>query len=78
MSIENALGFCDLFESGEVAKVITVKNFSHEFPIDLRIAGTDYGLYDSVKIFMNRPSFSYKNHKNVNSWQFMDCVESFR
>ena len=29
------------------------KTFSHKFPIDFRIARTDYGLYDSVKIFTN-------------------------
>ena len=30
-----------------------VQNFSHEFPIDLQIARTDFELYDSVEIFTN-------------------------
>ena len=30
---------------------ITVQNFGHKFPIDIRIARTDYKLYDSIKNF---------------------------
>ena len=34
-------------------KFLTVQNFCHKFSIDLQIARTDYGQYNSVKILMN-------------------------
>ena len=36
-----------------MAKVLNSSKYGHGFPIDLRISETDYGLYDSVKLFMN-------------------------
>ena len=43
-----------IFESGNSwPKFWTVQNFWAEFPIDLGIARTDYGLCESVKIFTN-------------------------
>ena len=55
---KNALGICyetsTIFRIREfVAKFWTVQIFWSEFPIRLRIARTDYGLYELVKIFAN-------------------------
>ena len=55
---KNASGICyklsKIFRLGEfVAKFLTVQFFLSQFPIGLRIARTDNGLYDSVKIFAN-------------------------
>ena len=44
-----------------MAKFWTVQIFWSEFPIGLQIARTDYGLYDSVKIFANWIRFSHKS-----------------
>ena len=44
-----------------VAKFWTVQIFWSEFLIGLRIAKTDYGLYDSVKIFANWLRFSHES-----------------
>ena len=63
---KNALGIyyesSTIFRIGEfVAKFWTVQIFRSEFPIGLRIARTDYGLYDSVKISANWVRFSHKS-----------------
>ena len=63
---KNALEICyessTIFRIGEfVAKFWTVQNFWAEFPIDLRLARTDYGLYDLVKIFANWVRFSHES-----------------
>ena len=65
---KNALGIRyesrTIFQIGEfMAKVWTVQNFWAEFPIDLRIAQTHYGLWESVKIF-TQPRLQIF----VNSW----------
>ena len=62
----NESGICyessTIFRIGEfVAKFWTVQIFWSDFPIDLRIARTDYRLYDSVKIFANWVRFSHKS-----------------
>ena len=62
----NALGICyessTVFRIGEfVAKFWTVQIFWSEFPIGLRIARTDYRLYESVEIFANWARFSHES-----------------
>ena len=69
----NELGICyessTIFRIGEfVAKFWTVQIFWSEFPIGLQIARTDYGLYDSVKIFAN---WVYLSATNPNIYQFV-------
>ena len=60
------------FESGNSwPKFWTVQNFWAEFPIDLRIARTHYGLCESVEIFTNWARFSHESKYlsvHVNSW----------
>ena len=60
------------FESGNSwPKFWTVQNFWAEFPIDLRIARTHYGLCESVKTITNWVRFSHESKYlsiRVNSW----------
>ena len=72
---KNALGICyessTIFRIGEfVAKFWTVQIFWSRFPIGLRIARTDYGVYDSViiKIFANWVHLSPRIQIFINSW----------
>ena len=81
---KTALGICyessTIFRIGEfVAKFWTVQFFDPNFR-GLRIARTDYGLYDSViiKIFANWVRLSPRIQIFVNSWRFVGfgpCVE---
>ena len=73
---KNALGICyessTIFRIGEfVAKFWTVQIFWSQFPIGLRIARTDYWLYDSViiKIFANWVRLSPWIQIFVNLWR---------
>ena len=69
---KNALVIARFFESGNSwPKFWTVQNFWAEFPIDLRIARTDYGLCESVKIFTNWVRFRHESKYlsiRGNSW----------
>ena len=72
---KNALGICyessTIFQIGEfVAKFWTVQIFWSQFTIGLRIARTDYGMYDSViiKIFANCVRLSPRIQIFVDSW----------
>ena len=60
------------FESGNSwPKFWTFQNFWAEFPIDLRIARTHYGLCESVKTITNWVRFSHESKYlsiRVNSW----------
>ena len=56
-----------------MAKVLNSSNLCHEFPIDLRTAGSDYGLSDSVKNFSSSVSRGIQANR---SFQF--CVVSDR
>ena len=63
---KNALRICyessTIFRIGEfVAKVWTFQIFWSEIPIGLQITRTDYGLYNSFKIFANWVPFSHES-----------------
>ena len=65
-NVQECFGICcelgTIFRIWEfVAKFWTVQLFWSEFPIGLRIARTDYGLNDSVKIFANWVRFSHES-----------------
>ena len=58
------------FESGNSwPKFWTVQNFWAQFPIDLRIARTHYGLCESVKIFTNWVRLSHESkYLSIRVW----------
>ena len=72
MPQESGTNHARIFDSGNSwAKFWTVQNFWAEFPIDLRIVRTHYGLCELVKIFTNWVRFSHESKYlsiRVNSW----------